>query len=66
MSSTVDNQSEKRKETRDVLLDAIKAEVAEIDQNDHQVNRVTILKRLAEAYALVYHGSKIEQPQTKS
>lgn len=62
MSSTVDNQSDKRKATRDVLLDAIADEVGKIDPHDHQVNRITALKRLAESYALVYHGSKIEQP----
>ncbi|MFM9566139.1 hypothetical protein [Streptomyces turgidiscabies] len=62
MSSIVDNQSDKRQEARDALLDAITIEVGKIDQSDHQVNRVTMLKRLSEAYALVYHGSKIDQP----
>jgi hypothetical protein len=66
MSSTVDNQSEKRKEARDALLDAIIREVEAINPSDHQANRLMVLKRLAESYALVYHGSKIEQPQTKS
>jgi hypothetical protein len=62
MSSTVDNQSEKRKATRDALLDAIISEVQKIDSIDTQHNRISLLKTLAEAYSLVYHGS--EQPKT--
>ncbi|MET7731230.1 hypothetical protein ABZT02_07660 [Streptomyces sp. NPDC005402] len=62
MSSTVDNQSDKRKETRDVLLDAIRTEVENIDQREHQVNRVGMLNELAKAYALVYHGTTIATP----
>ncbi|MGW5333606.1 hypothetical protein [Streptomyces bauhiniae] len=63
MSSAQDNQSDKRKEARDALLEAIVQEVQAIDPKDHQANRLTILKRLAESYALVYHGSTIEQPK---
>lgn len=62
MSSAQDNQADKRKKTRDVLLDAIAAEVAQIDPNDHQSNRLTLLKRCAESYALVYHGTGITEP----
>lgn len=58
MSSTVDNQAEKRKEARDVLLDAIINEVAQIDSRDPQHQRVATLKHLAEAYSFVYHGSE--------
>lgn len=58
MSSTADNQAEKRKEARDVLLDAIVAEVGKIDPQEHQGNRVALLKTLAQAYALVYHGAQ--------
>lgn len=36
----------------------------QIDPKDHQANRLVILKRLAESYALVYHGSNIEQPKS--
>lgn len=64
MSSTVDNQADTRKQTRDALLEAIKAEVANISPHDHQANRVAMLNELAKAYALVYHGSTITQPQS--
>jgi hypothetical protein len=63
MSSSVDNQADIRKETRDVLLEAIKTEVANIDPHDHQANRVSMLNELAKAYALVYHGTTIAPPK---
>jgi hypothetical protein len=58
MSSAVDNQSDKRKATRDALLDAITDEVQKIDPHDSQHIRITVLKTLAEAYSLIYHGSE--------
>lgn len=57
MSSATDDTAQNRKDTRDALLAAIKREVEAIDRVDSQHNRVTYLKRLAEAYALVYHGA---------
>ena len=64
MSSVQDNQADTRKETRDVLLEAIKTEVANIDVHDHQANRVAMLNELAKAYALVYHGTTITPPKS--
>lgn len=62
MTTKHDRDSNERVTARDALLNEISAEVEKIDQADHQVNRIAVLKSLAESYALVVHGTKLQAP----
>ncbi|MFI7234300.1 hypothetical protein [Streptomyces cyaneofuscatus] len=52
------SSSDSRKNARDALLDAITRGIAEVETKDWDIDvRISRLKILAQAYALVAHGA---------